>query len=195
MRILVVVLIVALGSSVPAAAQMSYGVKAGANFADVSFDGNGDVPSSGRVAPLAGAFLTIPLRGWLSVQPEIVYTIKGASLDVAGIDSDLIVDYLEAPLLVKVPVGGRFYLATGPSMAFRLRARSRTSFGGSTEEIDLDDDVESFDLGVVGAAGVVSGRWVFDGRYTHGLSDTDADTSDDLKIRNRVFSLSAGIRF
>jgi hypothetical protein len=188
-------LIVVLGSSVPAAAQMSYGVKAGANFANVSFDGEADVPSSARVAPLAGAFVTIPLRGWLSVQPEMIYTVKGASLDVGGIDSDLIVDYLEVPILARVPVGRRFYLAAGPSMAVRVRARSRTSFGGSTEEIDLDEEIESFDLGVVGAAGMVFGRWIFDGRYTHGLSDTDADTSDDLKIRNRVFSLSAGITF
>jgi len=189
------VIVLAVAFAAPASAQMSYGVKAGVNFANVSFDGEADVPSSGRIGALAGAFATIPLRGWLSVQPEAIYTMKGASLDMADIESDFIVDYLEVPLLARLSVRRNVYVAAGPSMAFRLRAKARTSFGGSAQELDLKDDVESFDLGVVGAAGIEVGRWVFDGRYTHGVSDTDADTSDDVKIRNRVFSLSAGIRF
>jgi len=191
MRIPVLTLILALATVAPATAQMSYGVKAGVNYADVSFDG--DVASSGRVGLLAGGFATIPLFGWLAVQPEVIYTVKGTAVDVADIKSDLIVDYVEVPLLARISIRRNIYVAVGPSMAFRVRARSRTAFGGSTEEIDLKEDVESFDLGVVGAAGIDLGRWVFDGRYTHGLSDIDA--SDDAKMRNRVLSVSAGIRF
>ncbi len=191
MRISVLTLILAIATVAPATAQMSYGVKAGVNYADVSFDG--DVASSGRVGLLAGGFATIPLFGWLAVQPEVIYTVKGTAVDVADIKSDLIVDYVEVPLLARISIRRKIYVAVGPSMAFRVRARSRTAFGGSTEEIDLKEDVESFDLGVVGAAGIDLGRWVFDGRYTHGLSDIDA--SDDAKMRNRVLSVSAGIRF
>lgn len=191
MRISVLTLILAIATVAPATAQMSYGVKAGVNYADVSFDG--DVASSGRVGLLAGGFATIPLFGWLAVQPEVIYTVKGTAVDVADIKSDLIVNYVEVPLLARISIRRKIYVAVGPSMAFRVRARSRTAFGGSTEEIDLKEDVESFDLGVVGAAGIDLGRWVFDGRYTHGLSDIDA--SDDAKMRNRVLSVSAGIRF
>ena len=46
-----------------------------------------------------------------------------------------------------------------------------------------------------GGAGVAFGRWIVDGRFTYGLSDTDADTDDDVKIRNRAFSMSMGFRF
>ena len=191
MRIPVLTLILALATVSPATAQMAYGVKAGVNYADVSFDG--EVASSGRVGLLAGGFATIPLFGWLAVQPEVIYTVKGTAVDVADIKSDLIVDYVEVPLLARISIRRKIYVAVGPSMAFRVRARSRTAFGGSTEEIDLKEDVESFDLGVVGAAGIDLGRWVFDGRYTHGLSDIDA--RDDAKMRNRVLSVSAGIRF
>lgn len=191
MRIPLLTLILAIAIVAPATAQMSYGVKAGVNYADVSFDG--DVPSSGRVGLLAGGFVTIPLFGWLAVQPEVIYTVKGTTVDVADIKSDLIVDYVEVPLLARISIRRKIYVAVGPSMAFRVRARSRTAFGGSTEEIDLKEDVESFDLGVVGAAGIDLGRWVFDGRYTHGSSDIDA--RDDAKVRNRVLSVSAGIRF
>jgi hypothetical protein len=186
------VLIVMFASS--ASAQITYGAKAGVNFANVSF-ADEDVPSSSRIGLLAGAFATVPLTGWLSVQPEAIYTVKGASIDIFDIESDYIVDYLEVPVLARVPIQRRVYLAVGPSIAFRIRARSRTSFVGSTEEVNIADDVESLDIGVVGAAGLEMGRWVFDGRYTHGFSDTDADTSDNVKIRNRVFSVSAGFRF
>jgi len=195
MRSACLLVVLAMGFATPASAQVSYGVKAGAGFSNVAFDGEEDVPSSGRPGVLAGVFVTIPLRGRLSAQPEAIYTVKGASLDIADVESNFIVDYFEVPLLARISVRRNVYVAAGPSMAFRLRAKSRTSFGGSTEELDLKDDLESFDLGLVGAAGIELGRWVFDGRYTHGLSDIDADTSDDVKIRNRGFSVSAGIRF
>ena len=190
-RITILALILTIASAAQALAQVSYGGKAGINYADVSFDG--DVSSSGRVGLLAGGFVTVPLRGWLAAQAEVIYTVKGTSVDVADIETDFIVDYVEVPLLARIPIRKNIYAAVGPSMAFRIRARSRTDFGGSIEEIDVKDDVESFDVGVVGAVGIEFGRWVFDGRYTHGLSDLDP--SEDAKTRHRVFSFSAGIKF
>jgi hypothetical protein len=182
------------GCTAPAMAQISYGARVGVNFADVSIDAGEDVPASGRKGLLAGVFVTIPL-GWLTVQPEAIYTVKGTSIDIDGVTSDYIVDYVEVPVLARLRLLRNAYVVAGPSMAFRLRARNRIPFGGSTEEFDLEDDVEPFDLGIVGGVGLDAGRWVVDARYTHGLSDIDTDTSDDVRIRNRVFSLSAGIRF
>ena len=190
-RITLLALILTIASAAPALAQMSYGAKAGINYADVSFDG--DVASSGRIGLLAGGFVTLPLRGWLAAQAEVIYTVKGTSVDIADIETDFIVDYVEVPLLARVSFRRNMYAAAGPAMAFRVRARSRTPFGGSTEEIDVKDQVESFDLGIVGAVGIELGKWVFDARYTHGLSDLDP--SEDVKTRNRVVSFSAGIKF
>lgn len=194
MRPALLALLFTLAGAVPAAAQITYGAKVGVNVANVSFDADEDVPTSGRTGLLAGVFVTIPL-GWLTVQPEAIYTVKGASLDLDGFTSDYIVDYVEVPVLARVRLPRNTYVVAGPAMAFRLRARSRTAFGGSTEEFDLDKDIESFDLGVVGGVGLDVGRWVVDARYTHGLRDIDADTSDDVRARHRVVSLSAGIRF
>jgi hypothetical protein len=194
MRLTVLALLFTLAGAAPAVAQMTYGARVGVNFADISFDADEDVPTSGRTGLLAGVFVTIPL-GWLTVQPEAIYTVKGTSLDPAGFTTDYLVDYVEVPVLARVRLPRNAYAVAGPAMAFRLRARSRTAFAGSTEEFDLDEDVESFDLGIVGGVGLDVGRWVVDARYTHGLSDIDADTSDGVRARNRVLSLSAGIRF
>jgi hypothetical protein len=195
MRVTVLAIALMLAGGVPALAQVSYGVKAGVNVANLSFDADTDVSSKGRIGLLAGVFVTIPIGGWLTVQSEAIYTAKGATLDIADLESTYLVDYLEVPVLLRVELPRRAYAVAGPSMAYRIRARNRVAFDGSTEEIDLGGDVESFDLGIVAGVGLDIGRWVLDGRYTHGLSDSDADTTDDVRIRNRVVSLAAGFRF
>jgi hypothetical protein len=194
MRPALLALLFTVAGAAPVAAQMTYGARMGVNFADVSFDADEDVPTSARKGLLAGVFVTIPL-GWLTVQPEALYTVKGTSLDPAGFTTDYIVDYVEVPVLVRLRLPRNAYVVAGPAMAFRLRARNRIAFSGSTEEFDLGEKVESFDLGIVGGVGLDIRRWVVDARYTHGLSDIDTDSSDDVRLRNRVFSVSAGIRF
>lgn len=194
MRTSFLLLLVLLVCPAPASAQISYGVKGGVNLANLAFDGEGDVASSGRPGPLVGLFAVVTV-GPLTVQPEAIYTVKGASIEVDGVESDYVVDYLEVPLLARVNVTRRLAVLAGPAFSMRLRARQRISFGASTEEIDVGDDVEPFDVGLVAGAAVSFGRWFVDGRYTHGLSDADADAGDTVQIRNRVVSVAAGIRF
>jgi hypothetical protein len=88
-----------------------------------------------------------------------------------------------------------YYFAGGPFVAFRLRARTRATFSGATEEIDIGEDVERLDFGLTGGGGVEIGSWVFDGRYTHGLKDIDKDKSDSVKVTSRAVSITAGFRF
>jgi hypothetical protein len=172
-----------------------FGVRGGVNFSTLQNE-----PSLGsggfgyRQGLVAGAFFTWPL-GWFDLQPEVLYTSKGAALDLEGIDSKLVLDYLEVPVLARWRLGQRLYVAAGPAVAWRLKAASRTKFSGATEEIDLDDDVKGYDVGVVGAVGVRFGKVVVDGRYTHGLIDIDSDTSDEVTVRNRAISISAGVGF
>jgi len=80
-------------------------------------------------------------------------------------------------------------------MGFLLQAKARTRFPGSTEDIDLSDDVQRFDFGLAMGGGVELGRVIVDGRYTLGLSDTDKDTSVPGTSKNRTISFTAGFRF
>jgi Outer membrane protein beta-barrel domain len=84
----------------------------------------------------------------------------------------------------------------GPSLAFKLNADATGEFLGMSEDQDIDDDVESFDFGLVIDAGIEVGRLTFDGRYTWGLSNINSDPAqDDVDVKNRVFSLLVGFRF
>ena len=189
-------LVVSLLAADTASAQdMRFGVRGGMNFSTVQHDSSlGSDGYTMRPGLVAGAFFGVPL-GWVDLQPEVLYTSKGAALDLQGIDSKLVLDYLEIPILARWRLGQRLYVAAGPAVAWRLKAASRTKFSGATEETDLGDSVKGYDVGVVGAVGVRFGKVVVDGRYTHGLTDIDSDTSDEVSVRNRAITISAGIGF
>lgn len=175
--------------------EMRFGVRGGTGFSTVQNEpGLAAGGFTQRHGLAAGAFFSWPL-GWFDLQPEALYVSKGASLDVQGIHSTLVLDYLEAPVLARWRFGARLYVAAGPAVSWRLRAASRTTFSGATEEIDLADSVKRYDAGVVGAVGIRFGRVVVDGRYTHGLMDIDGDTSDEVTVRNRAITISAGVGF
>jgi opacity protein-like surface antigen len=197
--VMVCVLTLACGSQAFAQG-WSAGIRGGLNLTDVKFDSEGDSPSlSNRLGFVGGGFVIVPLVSWLEVQPEALYTMKGARFDEEGIDSSLWLDYVEFPVLARVSrrTSGalRYYLAAGPSLAVRVRARTRTKFGSSTEEMDISDDVERTDFGVVFGGGVEFGSLVVDARYGLGLKDIDKDRTDDVKVTNRGLSLTAGVRF
>lgn len=178
----------------------SLGVKAGVNLATQRNEGAGQAPGlQSRTGVVAGVFATLPLFSRLELQPEALFTSKGARVDLAGVKSSLAVDYLEVPALVRYSrnragaIG--FYFAGGPSVGFLLRARTRTAFAGATEEIDITDQVNRFDFGVAMGGGVEFGSIVVDGRYTLGLQDIDKDKSDTIKTTNRAVSLTVGFKF
>lgn len=195
-----VVLLLASGSA--AAQGLQPGVKAGVNLATVSeVNRGGDEGSAGfdsRVGLAGGVFVTWRPVSWIELQPEVLVTSKGAALNEEGIDARLVLDYLEVPILARVSrrvSGATVYAAAGPTVAWLLRAKTRVAFEGSTEEIDMTDDVEPFDIGVAMGGGVEFGAFVIDGRYTLGLTDIDADRDDAITIRNRAITVTAGFRF
>jgi hypothetical protein len=200
-RIPILVVGLALVCAGPVAAQgVSVGVRGGLNLADVSFDGDDPSPSLGsRTGLVAGAFVTVPLFRGFALQPEVLYSSKGAKLDDEGIQSTLMLDYVEVPVLGRMSGnafrGGRFYVVAGPSVGVRVRAKSKTVFSGSTEEFDISGEIERLDIGVTAGAGLQFGALVIDGRFTYGLSDIDSDKTDAVEVTNRVLSLSAGLRF
>jgi hypothetical protein len=191
------IIAILISSAVPAFGQgFSMGAKGGGSFANVKFDTSGD--TSARWFPVAGLFATFAPHWGVSLQPEVVYSMKGARLGGGGAPTLVMLDYVEVPVLGRVSMtafGRRLYVIAGPSFAVRVRARTRTTFSDVTEEIDIADQVKRFDVGIAGGGGVEFGALVFDARYTFGLTDIDKDKSDASSAHNRVFSLTGGWRF
>lgn len=143
-----------------------------------------------------GGLVQIPFGEMITVQPEVHYTQKGYSSDVA----DVSLDYLQVPLLLRagVPLAEGFDvdLQFGPSFGFLLGCETDPS--GPVEAVDCDDEVKGFDWGIVGggsfswAAG--PGDVLFDIRYDLGLTDID-DTEPVASVKNTNFQFLLGYAF
>ena len=198
MRIVPITFLTALLCATSASAQgLAMGVKGGVNISSVDFDSPvGDTTLDWRVGAVVGGFVRFPLLSWVELQPEALYSSKGGKREDFGVSSSVLLDYLEVPVLARMPLGGRKYFAVaGPYVGVRLRARTRTEFSGSTEEVDISDVVERLDFGLAVGGGLEFGAIVLDGRYSFSLTDIDKDTSEEASAKNRAVSVTVGFRF
>lgn len=171
---------------------VDFGVKAGVNFANIGGDESDDFSS--RTSFHFGVTAGISVSDNFTVQPELVYSAQGASIDFGGgEDGDIKLDYLNLPIMAQFQVADGFSIEVGPQFGFLLSAKADD---GDDEE-DLKDFVKGLDLsaGVGVNYGMASGL-NFGARYNLGLSNiNDGDDSDDFKNQNNVIQVSIGYRF
>lgn len=189
-QLLVLTAIVGMLGVSEARAQDRGGVRIGYNAATLSTDEEGFDPKT-RHGLVVGLFGVLPVNEMFAVQPEFLYSQQGAKVEDGSDKATLKIDYVQIPVLgrIRLGAGSPAFLLVGPSFGFRTRAESE--FNGQTE--NFKDEVESTDVGLVTGVTANVGRWVVDGRYTWGLKNIDKNEGANTK--NRVLSLSAGIRF
>jgi hypothetical protein len=175
-----------------------WGIKGGVNFATLTLDQDVGPDFEYRIGLVAGGFFTFPLGERFDVQPEVLYTQRGATLDALGVDATIKLDSLEVPVLVRYGLGsgGRgLVLFGGPSVGFKLRAEASAALGGTEADEDISDEIEDVDFGLVFGAGWEAGRFSIDGRYTWGLTGIGVDPVEEGKTTHRVISILVGYRF
>ena len=177
------------------AQDVSVGVKAGFNLANVTIDEPGRNISDPKntVGFVAGVFFIAPTSGLLAFQPEVLFSMQGAKLTEGSNSTSLKLEYVQVPLLARIkppkfPLG----MVVGPSVGFRTS--SKLSVRGVDEDLDLEDEIEGTEVGWVAGVILDVAHVVLDGRYTWGLTNIAKDSSDG-EIKNRVFSLTLGFRF
>lgn len=194
-------------------------VKAGVNFSNMLFeeDENSieDLARDGAVKFTGGLSFILPLGNVVALQPELLYTQKGAktSYTVLGQEftTDLNYNYLDIPLLLRLDIGDThgeglgLYLNGGPYIGYAFSGKSKAETPVGTVESDIEfndaDDQRRIDYGFALGAGLTLGNLFFDLRYNHGtnnLLDDDADNSNDndfKKLQHRGLALTAGLIF
>ncbi len=117
-------------------AQISYGIKAGLNFASPSdaivIEDNGNTKSSidANTSWHAGGWfrVKIPIVG-LYVRPEVIYTSISSTLPIANLDSPTIkLNRLDIPVLVGLKIFGIGNVFAGPVFEYVLKS-----------DIDIDE--------------------------------------------------------
>ena len=197
---IVVGLLLVCGGTAFAQQPAAFGVKAGANFADLNFEGEGaDINLDRRPGFVGGLFVVVPANRQFALQTEAIFSQKGAKSESGDFSGKVTLNYLEVPVLARISspatTAASFHVFAGPALGLRLSAKSELEEDGEEENEDIDDDVKRFDLGLVLGAGVEVGRFVIDGRYTWGLLNINNVESDDVTIKNRAFAVMAGFRF
>jgi hypothetical protein len=200
-------LILAINAPGATAQERQIGAKAGPSFSTVVFDPDeGDEDYDRRIAAAGGGFVVLPFTRRVAFQLEALFNPKGAKLYDAAEDltGSVLLRYFEIPTLIRINGPRRasraFHFFAGPYSAFRISATREISFSGSGitagEKTDMSDEVERFEFGLLGGAGVDIGKYaVIDGRYSHALTNLNTDAGDGVRIKNRMFTIMAGVRF
>jgi hypothetical protein len=180
------------------------GVKGGVALGDLpKFADLVDEPgldSSLRIGYAAGGFLAIRFDGGFSIQPEVLYTQKGVKLGFSesGMTSDVKIkaEYLDVPVLARYTFGKgvRGYVFGGPSFDFKLSAKTSVGFLGQTQEEDMSEDVEDFELALVFGGGVELGPILLEARWSEGLTNVAANETE-LDVKTRTYLFLFGFRF
>ena len=184
-------------------AQPVFGLRAGLNIGTFTGEDNMDDYSS-KIGFHAGVMMQYPLSTKIIIQPEFLYTMKGATADLVlfGDKNELTAsdNYLEIPLLLKFNVETpsiKIQPYIGPSVGYLLvgKVKNVKTVGGvtSTDTVDFTDDMNLIEAGLnIGADVVVMQNFMLGLRFNMGLTETVKENS---KFKNNVIMLNLGYLF
>ncbi len=179
--LLVSALVLMISAATYGQASIELGLKAGANFANADVQ---DINSEGITSFHGGAYGMIKITK-IAIQPELLYSTKGAEVDFGTLTDKQTFDYLDIPVLVKFYLIGGLNVYAGPQFSVLVSADS-DEFG------DIKDDLKSGDFaGAVGVGLDLPFGLNATARYTFGLSDV-SDVDGAGEINNNVFQLAVG---
>ncbi|MCM1078364.1 MAG: PorT family protein [Bacteroidales bacterium] len=182
---------------------VTFGIRAGVNFASMSFsyDG-GNFSPNGNTGFHAGVAVDFPLMKSLYVQSGLYYSVKGAKIGESDQEIKLSPAYLELPVLASY----RYDFSNAAQLQFNVGPYFAYGVGGSAkagdEKIDFfggedDDDTmgcKRFDMGLQVGAGVTLWRHYYVGvAYEFGF--VDMGRGEDGSVKNKNFMLSVGYQF
>ena len=201
------------------AQDIRFGLRAGANYANLSGNIKNEDTYNNKVGFLGGVMLNVPLLadGLLSVQPEVLYSQKGfenkpteftSVLGKQKREGNVNYNYIDVPLLLKFKALG-FVAEAGPQYSYLLSSNNETkttttpTIGSPTVSETKDkNDVSGLnrnELGYVAGVGYEATNGLsLSLRYTGAFSDfvkSDNNTyfDGDLKnARHSAFQLSLG---
>ncbi len=182
--ILSILMVVVLAGAAMGQAEVSLGIKGGANFAnlDVS-DFSGSLKN--KTGFHGGAFALFKFAKF-GIQPELIFSQQGSKIRFDAEDIEGSFDYINIPVILKLYTVLGLNLQIGPQFGFLSKA-----------EFDSDNVKDSFKNSdtslALGVGWELPMRLTVDARYNLGLSDISDDPAFDT-IKNQVWQISVGYK-
>jgi len=175
------------------------GVKGGLNLSNLNIDDVDD--ENMRAGYHFGAYINLPISDGFAVQPEVLYSTKGAEADynLVGFDgtAKLKLDYIDVPILAVFKLGDAIEIHAGPYFGFLANSKYEVS-GDVSDDGDLDsDNFKNLDYGLVGGLAVNFAAIQVGARYNYGLQEIqDSESAEFLfnNARNSYFQVFAALR-
>ena len=129
-----------------------FGVKGGFNMSNLYGSGD-DVDDNNILYGFnAGVYATLPISDFVAIQPEILFTTKGAEFEYnnafASGSTKFKLNYIEVPLLVRVNVTKNFNIHAGGYASYLVSSKI-TGDGSFDFDQEIDrDDLAKFDAGI-----------------------------------------------
>lgn len=205
----------ALAAAPAAHAQgIRFGVKAGANYSNLSGDLTNEDQYKSKFGPHGGLMMNIGLLddGFLSLQPELLYSQKGfkyADKEVTlgpnkyKYTGKINYHYIDLPVMLRINADGPFFEA-GPQFGYLAKVTNDSKYilNGQTQtstnnNVNLDN-VNRYELGYAAGVGYQADGGALIGlRYNGGFTKFGKNNSagDFEKARNSAFQLYVGYLF
>ncbi len=193
------------GVSVAAQAQSAkFGIKAGASLSNLV---GGGANGQGLFGFNGGAFANFALSDAISIQPELLYSMKGFRREQSDnfygtnytIKATSRIHNIDIPVLARVSANGLF-MEFGPQIGFNVAAKSKAEVTQgtrtNTDESDFKDDIKPVELGFAAGVGYQLSNGPGIGlRYNGGLTNIAKDNDTSSAVRNTVFQLYLSYMF
>ena len=209
-KVLISLIVIFLGSQMSWSQQdIYYGPKVGFNVSHLMISGQDGAllkdESGMKLSTHIGGFVELVFSDFISLQPELLYNVKGATFKSSEDDdykSAYVYKYLTLPVMFKYFVKERISIEGGPQFSYLLSAKNvevngifSSNMGSEAAAVNLYDDMKHIDLGfALGGGYITKSGFYFSARYEFGLFDVSKpqDTEKELSLRNGSIMLSAG---
>lgn len=182
-----------------------FGIKGGVNLTNMYVKDVSD--ENMKVGFNGGFFAKLPVTRGFSIQPELLYTSKGAKETYDNFilgegEYRFNLNYIELPVLAVFNVAKNFNVHVGPYVSYLAEANIKDlEDDGTIDEIaDLDtDDFNRVDYGVAGGLGIDISNFTIGARYSYGFREIGKSGSVSGELtkdsKNSAISLYIGIGF
>ena len=173
-------------------AQIKFGIRAGLNATNISFE---KMPNrSERYGYHIGIFSDVTVKpDYMSLQPELSFSIKGAGFEPPSGKQTLNMNYLDffLPVAFKMSL---FDIQVGPFASYLISKPDYTIFNENKVIIDAFKKV---DIGLTAGLSVNINRLMIGARYNQGFVDVAKDNSRPFlgSGKNAVGQVSLGYKF
>ena len=153
-----------------------FGVKGGVNFSNLYTENVED--NNVLTSFTVGVFATLPITDFIAIQPELLYSGKGAELvynnAFAEGSAKFKLNYIEVPVLLKINITDNLNIHAGPYFAYLIDAQVKNESDNGIfdfEESYDNDDFNKFDMGLSGGIGFDFNSFGIGARYNYGLTN------------------------